>query len=801
MEPAPSFFFRSRNAVHLAVLAATPLAYLGAIWLGSRLPRQDLTVVQRDTALAAVTRFAAARHIDTAGWRPYLAGVHSERDELALVLRHAPSPLLESVATPVPLHVLMQSPDSRRWLRATVTPRGRVVDFQQNDPPGETRPVDEAAARTMAEGILRQRLGPDTRFALAYKNVRSTGAGGQRRTFTWQSRVPGLNQARVEFFVQMFSSQVVHEGAEVTFDDDYLASLSPYRQWTQALSALGAIYVAILGVYALIRYIRRATEKEVSHRRTLLIALGFVTLAGVTIYGDPGALSANQSGQPFQPAQLVATIVVMALSMSLVGAFMGIAYGAGEGALREAYPGKLTSLDALLAGRVFSANVARSILVGGCFAGWALLAQNAALLAAHGAREVTQQTLTRAAYSPVPLLYMVMDIGTDALLLMTFGLLLPFAFLRPKMRRRWLFYALLAGVSVLCAALVASGLTAQNFVIGQVVLVAVTYAPFFYSDLLAATAGIFALRFVGTLGGLSAVAESWKATTFWIGAAGLVFLAAELYFARRGRVYHEWEVRPRYARFLAEHLSMQAEIGAARQAQVRLLPDAPPHIAGLSIAGSCVPSREVGGDFFDFYPLDDHRLGVFLAEGGNRQLGAAMTIALAKGYLLYATRLDHSPAEILRRLRDLLGVTFRGDASEVSMLYAIVDARARIVRYARTGVSPRMLINGNEAAEETAGGHSAEKSFRLGAATLAPNDALVFYSDGFEGQIAARKRQPVGRYLAKIIRDIRSGSAADLHAVLLQDAIRKKNEQPPDDVTAVVVRLRREAEQAIEVVA
>ncbi len=786
--------------VWVAVLATSPLAYLGAIWFESRLPDHAHSTFRREDAIQAAWRFAASRHIDTAGWRASV-GVDVSRKDLAAVLRHVRSPLLESVATSLPIRVLLQSADSSRWVRAEVSTQGRVVGFQQNDPAATGNAVDEAQARTIAETTLRERLGVNSPFALEYKGARASDKQGQRRMFSWQSRVPGLPEAKVGFYEQTYYDQVVHEGADVTFEEGYVNRVEPYRRWTRWLQAAGGIYVAILGLYALIRYIRRAADKEVSHWRTAFVMLTFVTVACIALFADPGALSATQPGTPFGLAQQLALLLMAAISTSLVGGFMGIAYGAGEGALREAFPGKLASLDALLAGKVFSTNVARSILVGGGMAGWALLVQNAALLAASGVSEVTQQTVVRNAVMPLPLLSLGMDILTDALLLMSFGLLLPFAFLRRRLPKAWMFYALLPVFSILCAALIASGQTGQNFVITQLVVVAVVYAPFFYCDLLAATAGIFALRLVGTLGGLSVASESWLRATIWVACAGVVLLLMAVYFARHGRVYHEWEVRPRYAHYLAAHLAMQAEINTARQAQLRLMPDHPPKVAGASIAGSCVPSREVGGDFFDFYELDDHRVGVFLAEGSGRQLGSAMTIALVKGYLLYATRLDHSPAEILRRLRDLLEATFHGDSSAVSMLYGLIDTRAGTLRYARTGLSPRMVVNGTEPAEEVAGGIPGEMTIRLGAANLAANDALVFYSDGFEAQIARRKRQPANRFLTRMVKDIRSGNAADLHSAMLEAAIRKKNEPPPDDVTAVVVRLDRQAERAMEVVA
>jgi serine phosphatase RsbU (regulator of sigma subunit) len=325
--------------------------------------------------------------------------------------------------------------------------------------------------------------------------------------------------------------------------------------------------------------------------------------------------------------------------------------------------------------------------------------------------------------------------------------------------------------------------------------------PFFYGDMLASISSVVAFNLVSNLFYFGAASESWAQIGAPAVYGGIAFLLTEVYFAERGKTYGEWEVRPLYAHHQAEHLSLQAEIGAARQAQLRLLPDAPPKIAGLSIAGSCVPAREVGGDFYDFYALDDHRLGVFVAEGGNRELASAMPIALAKGYLLYTARLDLSPVEVLRRLRDLLGVTLHDEGANVSMLYAVIDARAATIRFARTGVSPRLAINGNRAVEEVAASRSDELAIQHGAATLAPRDALVFYTDGLAAQIAEEKREHVDRFLAKTAAKMREGSAAELHSVILKAAIRRKNEPPVDDVTAVVIRLEEPGARALEVVA
>jgi sigma-B regulation protein RsbU (phosphoserine phosphatase) len=200
-----------------------------------------------------------------------------------------------------------------------------------------------------------------------------------------------------------------------------------------------------------------------------------------------------------------------------------------------------------------------------------------------------------------------------------------------------------------------------------------------------------------------------------------------------------------------------------------------------------VPAREVGGDFFDYYALDDHRLGVFLAEGGSRELGSAMAIALAKGFLMYTARLDLPPVEILRRLRATLASVLHGEDAPMTVLYAVVDGHSGSVRYARSGDWPRLAINGHGLAEEIVSDRADGFIIHHGAATLASRDAIFFYTDGWAAQVAGRTRRTPEDVLAETSRDLADLPAAELHDALVRAALGKKD-APPDDVTAVIVR-------------
>jgi hypothetical protein len=782
----------------IGMLALSPLAYLGSMLIERALPpRTNVATIDEPEALRIATAFALSRQVDTQGWESAV-GTESD-DDLVAIFRKASPAALEGIASPSTVRVLLQSAKGDQRFRVTLTPQGAVIGFQDIRPKGS--PVTATGlegARAVAESFLRDRLGPNTPFHPEYGQPKESGKDSQDRSFAWRADVPGLPKTRATFHVDVDGDRVTGHHTSIAPDETYLNRLSPHSGWLTLLKTLAWIYIPLLGVYSVVRYIRRAIDKEVSYERTALAALAFVLMSVLFLF-DPGYLAGRIGAELGRDRTLI--IAAMAVFYCLMGLFFGVAYGAGEGGLRETYPGKLTSLDALLSGKLFSTNVARSILVGGGIAGWLLLLQNATLLATHAPRVGPDHDILASAFYRFPLLALLGESGTDSVLQTTFGLLLPIALLRPRIRNHWIFFALMPLFSILPATVTAGdeALWATFFSL-QLAMVAAVFVPFFSVDLLAAICGIFAVRFVGALIQRGVVSAAWQHIFLWeVAPAGVAFLLAQVWCAWRGPTYEEHEVRPRYARFLAEHQGLQAEIGAARLAQLRLLPGEPPRIDGLSIAGACVPAREVGGDFFDFYEIDSHRLGVFLAEGGSRELGSAMTIALAKGYLLHAAGLDLPPAEILRRLSEVMGASLHRDAS-MPVLYAVIDARARTVRFARTGTSPRLSINGNPAAEEIAGDAANAKAIRHGVATLAHKDALFFYTDGLAAQIVERKHQWTDKFLQKLVRRWPDWPAAGLQEALIKAAVRGK-QHPPDDVTSVVVRVEEPVARTIEVVA
>ncbi|MEJ7616235.1 MAG: SpoIIE family protein phosphatase [Pyrinomonadaceae bacterium] len=305
----------------------------------------------------------------------------------------------------------------------------------------------------------------------------------------------------------------------------------------------------------------------------------------------------------------------------------------------------------------------------------------------------------------------------------------------------------------------------------------------------------------------------------------LTVLLVELVFVFKGREYGEDQVRPLYARHLAERSRLQAEVSAAREAQVRLLPQKLPQVPGLSLAAACLPAHVVGGDFYDFFPLDDHRLGIFVAEGGDQGLGSALTIAFAKGFLMPRIAANHTPTEIICDLQERL-ILLLGTSQDISLAYAVIDASARNLRYARVGSYPQFRVSRDREMTASGTGRKLERRFDLrpeerdvsteDAAAAAPRenaapdgsnkcavreatvrladgDVIIIVTDGIVKNLKSDKQQHVEEWAVDLLSPRKRAARATLQEALDQ-ALRKRSKRSKklgveDDLTAVVLRL------------
>jgi sigma-B regulation protein RsbU (phosphoserine phosphatase) len=143
----------------------------------------------------------------------------------------------------------------------------------------------------------------------------------------------------------------------------------------------------------------------------------------------------------------------------------------------------------------------------------------------------------------------------------------------------------------------------------------------------------------------------------------------------------------------AEKKRLEEELRIAREIQMSLLPQGPLVMPGLSLTALCVPARAVGGDYYDFFPMADNRLGVLIADVSGKGTSAALYMAELKGLVLSLSQIHTSPRDLLIAANRIIAKNL--DArSFITMTYAVIDLNAGRMTYARAGHTPMMYLPG-----------------------------------------------------------------------------------------------------------
>ena len=137
----------------------------------------------------------------------------------------------------------------------------------------------------------------------------------------------------------------------------------------------------------------------------------------------------------------------------------------------------------------------------------------------------------------------------------------------------------------------------------------------------------------------------------------------------------------------------RAELEWAGRVQAGILPDKVPTLPGWDIAARLEPARETSGDFYDFIPLPNNKLGIVIADVTDKGLGAAVFMALASSLIrTYASRYPTLPALALSSVIERILTDTRGSIF-VTAFYAVLEPEIGRLRFVNAGHGPPMLLS------------------------------------------------------------------------------------------------------------
>jgi len=247
-----------------------------------------------------------------------------------------------------------------------------------------------------------------------------------------------------------------------------------------------------------------------------------------------------------------------------------------------------------------------------------------------------------------------------------------------------------------------------------------------------------------------------------------------------------------------EKARMDQELQTARKMQTSLLPSEVPQIPGWDFAAFWKPAREVAGDFYDFIPLPDGKLGLVIADVCDKGMAAALFMAVSRSILRASLGNSPTPADDISHAN----LSICGDSNIgyfVTLFYAALDPTSGLLTYVNAGHNPPLLCQPNVKRNQIIPIQLTRTGIALGADTLLPyhqetiqlhpGDFIFLYTDGVtEAEDPAGQAFGIKR-LQRVLQECYGENAAEIIS-WVEKATTKftASATPFDDITLMVVR-------------
>ncbi|MCY3860700.1 MAG: SpoIIE family protein phosphatase [bacterium] len=192
-------------------------------------------------------------------------------------------------------------------------------------------------------------------------------------------------------------------------------------------------------------------------------------------------------------------------------------------------------------------------------------------------------------------------------------------------------------------------------------------------------------------------------------------------------------------------VALQNELSIASQLQQSILPAIPPETDGCEVSANMEPARNVGGDFYDYFKLDNE-VGLVVADVSDKGIPASMFMMSSRTALKGAAIGVREPRMVLAEVNNQLqqdNPTFMF----VTLIYALFNPETGLLTYSIAGHDPPMLVSADGAVTElplTKGialGIAADVVYTQESVTLEPGDTVVLFTDGVTEAMNADNQQ------------------------------------------------------------
>jgi serine phosphatase RsbU (regulator of sigma subunit) len=244
---------------------------------------------------------------------------------------------------------------------------------------------------------------------------------------------------------------------------------------------------------------------------------------------------------------------------------------------------------------------------------------------------------------------------------------------------------------------------------------------------------------------------------------------------------------------LIEQERMHKELEMCRKIQEELLPRRPLRAGAIEVKGVSIPAREVGGDFFNYFPMPGGTMALLIGDVSGKGLPAALLMANLQATIQARLPLDLDLVKLAEQLdRE---ITVNNAEAYLTLFIAVLDSKSLRLRYVNAGHNSQFLLHSDGSAEQLAstgrplgllaGGGFMEKSI-----LLRDEDSLFFYTDGLvEAQNEAGEEFGMTRLEALLLEERSLGLEGVLANVEQAVSRHRGGIEADDDATMMILKI------------
>ena len=257
---------------------------------------------------------------------------------------------------------------------------------------------------------------------------------------------------------------------------------------------------------------------------------------------------------------------------------------------------------------------------------------------------------------------------------------------------------------------------------------------------------------------------------------------------------------------LTDQTRIKKEMQLAKDIQETLLPKEIPETEGYELTGSYRSALEMGGDYYDFFYVDKHSLGLVVGDVSGKGIGAALIMTMVRTAMRTEARGNKRASDVLDKINRLVANDIK-KGMYITMYYVVLDSKKRTINYSSAGHNPMILYRGAEdniyflnpkgfaVGLQLGDMNLFTKNIKSQSVVLNKGDLLFIYTDGITEAMNANREEFGETRLVDFIKHNHHMPLDEFKEAMDKEISRFTGDYPQsDDITYIVIRRKEHPE-------